>query len=1169
VLTTILISRPAGLKERTMSPRFQSSKRGAPRVHQSKRFASVWLGVFCLCSAISAQAANVTSTADDGSSGTLRVEIEAANATTGSSTIDVNVGSDQTIQLVTDSLVVPPRPLPIGITQPLVIDASSSTGLTLTRLATSGDSFSLSADTTFKNVANFTHGGIAISSGVNLRLDQTTQAGEVQSSISGSGSLKKEGAGTLTLSGKNSWAGGTTVSGGDLVIATGDSLPTSSTAGIADTTVEKDAQLTFLNDSAASYAYAGSIDGDGKVLKDGTGTVELAGPTAGILSDWKGGTEILNGTLKVTALTSLPQNTPADPTIGDVDISGSSGILELHLKTNGTYAGVASGNGQLKKSGIATLTLGNLNTYTGGTSISEGVLIGQWVGNVSTLGTGGVMVSSETTFDLDTAALDENFDQRIEGEGGVSKSGTGELTLSSDSNSYSGGIAIEGGKLRGTTSSIPGAITFNTDSRVTFEQTFDGTHDAKIVDGKGGGAVHIHSPGFTVSLTSSENDYTRGTFVDAGNLTVSASSLPVHARPAGASCLTVANPLDACVAAGSSLTFSEHSDNDWAGIIGDAGSVAKTGVGALTWTQPQAYTGNTTVSEGTLFLNNTLETARIDVASGATLGGLALLTTAAPTHVAGTITPGDASTLGTLTLGGPVTFDSTSSLRVRVDPNKKHDTLKVAAGQPVTINPGAKLVVEVLPGDYLTTPIVFTALDSTQWNNPFDFTDDYAFLKVDAIQTVGGVINVSVGLDPAADVASFAKTRNERAVGDALINVFATDNPVGNALQAMDTEQVPGALNQLSGVPITSSFTTRVAESQRFSRSVARRVRIYANRETPNRKFEKPPANNPGNLPAWRQEASFFQAPGTSAPGSMGQLHWNGAGSDDSGDDASAGWGGWMDGYGMFGDIDNSINASGYDYKIYGGAGAIDYGFENDFLLGASIGYARTDIDSYDSYSAESNGDTARGALYGAYANPQIGAYATLLLSYAWSDFENHRTVNFVDPNATAKSNYTGNEFSAYAEMGTKAVEFQDLSLHPFLGLAYAYFDRESFSESGAGPSIDLAVTDEVYQSLNLSAGATLDQVFELGPELKLRAEIRARYEYEFLDTNPELKAEFVGSGQGFAVEGVSTGRNVALVGAAIEFIDAGGLSTFLSYDARVNGEFLENTVTLGILVEF
>ena len=191
------------------------------------------------------------------------------------------------------------------------------------------------------------------------------------------------------------------------------------------------------------------------------------------------------------------------------------------------------------------------------------------------------------------------------------------------------------------------------------------------------------------------------------------------------------------------------------------------------------------------------------------------------------------------------------------------------------------------------------------------------------------------------------------------------------------------------------------------------------------------------------------------------------------------------------------------------------------------------------------------------------------MVSYAWSQFEDHRRVNFIPAPNTAKGRFKGNEFSAYGELGTRAFEFEELSLHPFLGLGYGYFDRGSFTESGADPSVTLSVFEQVYQSLNLSAGTTLDQVFELGPKLKLRAEIRARYEYEFLDTNPRMQAIFVTSRQGFTVEGASTGRNVALVGASIEFIDAGGLSTFLNYDARVNGEFLENTVSLGILVEF
>ena len=1140
----------------------------ATRIHEPSqpperariRLATALLVVLALLNAAVTYGEDVNSTADDGAAGTLRVAIDAANASAGSSTIRILVGNDQTITLAADPVAEPPRPLPIGITQPLTIDANSSLGLTLTRIASSGDSFNLTADTTFVDVAQFTNGGISVGSGVDLTLNQSSQAGEISSVLSGSGALTKDGTNTLTLSGKNSWAGGTTITGGELVITTGDSLPKSSAAGIADVTVEKNGTLNFTNTSAASYTYTGSIDGKGGVLKSGTGTVELSGPTAGIQNDWQGGTEILEGTLKVTRLSSLPQTGTTD-----VNISGSSGILELHMKTNGTYNGVVSGRGQLKKSGTAQLTLGSINTYTGGTSITEGILTGKWSNGTSTLGTGGVEISSTGTLNLDTAAgPHEIFDRRIEGAGKVTKSGAGELTLSAGSNTFSGGITLDQGTLVGTTSSIPGAIHFNGGTTVTFDQGFDGTHGG-VIDGAG--EVRIDGKGATVTLTG-DNTYTAGTFVDAGGLVVTTNSLPVAVPRLGiGSCMGGQPNPDACLATGTNLTFSETTGATWLGLIDGPGSVSKRGSGALTLTKAQLYTGNTTVSEGTLFFNTTLETTRVDVAHGATLGGLGTLSTAAPTHVAGTIAPGDVSTLGTLTLNGPVTFDKTSSLRVRVDPNHNHDSLKVATPQLVTITSGAKLIVDVLPGDYPVAAFAFPALQATNRPHKFHFTDDYAFLKVHVTQTPNHPIWVHVGLDPAANVASFARTRNERAVGNALVNVFATPNPVGDALQSMETTQVPSALDQLSGVPLTSSFTTRVAESQRFSRSVARRVRVFANRESPRRQFQEAPTPNPGAVPRWRRDASFFRSPTNPSP--LGQLYWDGSGGDGPGGEANSGWGGWLDGYGVFGELDSSINASGYDYKIYGGTGAIDYAFEDALLLGASVGYARTDIDAYAAYRAESTGDTARAALYAAYANPAIGAYGTVMVSYAWSQFEDHRQVHFIPAPNTAKGRFKGNEFSAYGELGTRAFEFEELSLHPFLGLGYGYFDRGSFTESGADPSVTLSVFEQVYQSLNLSAGTTLDQVFELGPELKLRAEIRARYEYEFLDTNPRMQAIFLTSRQGFTVEGASTGRNVALVGASIEFIDAGGLSTFLNYDARVNGEFLENTVSLGILVEF
>ena len=93
------------------------------------------------------------------------------------------------------------------------------------------------------------------------------------------------------------------------------------------------------------------------------------------------------------------------------------------------------------------------------------------------------------------------------------------------------------------------------------------------------------------------------------------------------------------------------------------------------------------------------------------------------------------------------------------------------------------------------------------------------------------------------------------------------------------------------------------------------------------------------------------------------------------------------------------------------------------------------------------------------------------------------------------------------------------------------------------------------------------DQTIELGPSLKLRTELRARYNHEFLETNPKLRATI--SGNSFEVEGVSSGTDFGLIGVSLEFIDPGGLSTFVGYDFRGNTKLQEHDVSAGLLFRF
>ncbi|HAF1670107.1 TPA: AIDA autotransporter-like protein ShdA, partial [Salmonella enterica] len=99
-------------------------------------------------------------------------------------------------------------------------------------------------------------------------------------------------------------------------------------------------------------------------------------------------------------------------------------------------------NGQsLTKTGAGTLILNAENTYTGGTTISEGTLVAN---NVEALGTGNV--TDNATLELNTGG---DFDNAISGSGQVVKSGDKTLTLSG-ANSYTGGTTISGGTLVAT-----------------------------------------------------------------------------------------------------------------------------------------------------------------------------------------------------------------------------------------------------------------------------------------------------------------------------------------------------------------------------------------------------------------------------------------------------------------------------------------------------------------------------------------------------------------------------------------------------------------------------------------------------------------------------------------------------------------------------------------------
>ncbi|ESC04324.1 autotransporter outer membrane beta-barrel domain-containing protein, partial [Salmonella enterica] len=232
--------------------------------------------------------------------------------------------------------------------------------------------------------------------------------GDFTNNISGSGQVVKSGDDTLTLSGANSYTGGTTISGGTLVATNVDALGTGDVTN--SSTLELNTGGTFDN----------AISGSGQVVKSGDETLTLSGSNT-----YTGGTLISGGTLVATNVDAL----------GTGDVTDNA---TLELNTGGTFDNVISGSGQVVKSGDDTLTLSGANSYTGGTLISGGTLVAT---SVEALGSGDV--TDNAVLELNTGGT---FDNAISGSGQVVKSGDKTLTLSG-ANSYTGGTTISGGTL--------------------------------------------------------------------------------------------------------------------------------------------------------------------------------------------------------------------------------------------------------------------------------------------------------------------------------------------------------------------------------------------------------------------------------------------------------------------------------------------------------------------------------------------------------------------------------------------------------------------------------------------------------------------------------------------------------------------------------------------------
>jgi autotransporter-associated beta strand protein len=342
------------------------------------------------------------------------------------------------------------------------------------------------------------NGGL-VSGGVLTGSEYRVTGGEISSVLAGGAGLVKAGAGEARLMGVNTYAGGTTVEAGRLVLGVdgalsgtgavtvnGGELALGVTAQTVGSVTVNGGLVSGGVLTGAEYRVTGGeissvLAGGAVLVKAGAGEVRLTGANT-----YVGGTMVeagrlalgvdgaLSGTGAVTVNGGELVLGATVQSVGVVTVNGgliSGGVLtgSEYRVTAGEISSVLAGAAGLTKTTGGVVTLSGRNTFRGDTVLEAGVLalsvdgaisgasrvvvrggelsLGETSQSVLALGLEGGVVRGGRLEAATTSLLAGELDTVLFGAGSVTKSGTGLLNLSGRIE-VSGGLTVSGGTLR-------------------------------------------------------------------------------------------------------------------------------------------------------------------------------------------------------------------------------------------------------------------------------------------------------------------------------------------------------------------------------------------------------------------------------------------------------------------------------------------------------------------------------------------------------------------------------------------------------------------------------------------------------------------------------------------------------------------------------------------------
>lgn len=477
----------------------------------------------------------------------------------------------------------------------------------------------------------------------------------------------------------------------------------STTVGIWDANVFPSA-TTFSNTSATTYTVDGLYGiASGQLTKTNNGTVILT-----TSNTYTGVTTISGGTLQLGNASYNGTLSPLSVITNDANLTfyNNSGALVQGIDFSNSGIG---GSGSLTKAGTSQLTLNVANSYSGGTTVSQGSLQLEHVDAVGTNGaiTLGDVNTADNNVTLVTKAGEVVFTNPITVS--AANTGTGTVTIAQASNYsvLSGLLALDRpttigstiGSTAGDRTGVSGKITGNVGTltfaggRTTMSQDVDSASDftGNVVIASGTLQINTDSYGLpsTASVTVNSGAIFRLLPADGKSQLIDALNGAGQVfNDAGR------NSLDPVWTGTLSLGNSGGSGNFSGKLVNGSGNdilaLAKEGAGTQILSGNNTYSGATTVNGGILQIDGVKSGGgATTVKAAATLAGSGSVSGTTTVEAGGFAAPGNTA-IGTLTLASAI-LSGTYQCQLGATAG---DQVMVAG--MLTVNPGASINISTL-----------------------------------------------------------------------------------------------------------------------------------------------------------------------------------------------------------------------------------------------------------------------------------------------------------------------------------------------------------------------------------------------------------------------------------------------------------------------------------------